>query len=304
MTTRPAPDADGRAERSVGELQAQRLLASAMLVLLPILLIALVWTAQRAIFLLFAGMLFAALLDAAMRGLVGIAGLPRKWAYAAVVATLLILLTALVWLGGNALVANVGDLYATLQEQVRRLGDVLDRVEPGVQQGGRDTLLTTLHDLGSILRGGGVGPGSMALSVLGAFANAFIVFCLGLFLALEPGLYKRGAVRLFPPERRGRIDEALHLAGRTLRWWLVGKLMSMTVIFVLTLAGLLLVGYPLALPAVARRGPARLRAEPGPPGGLRSHRPRRHPGGRDDDPPGDRRIRRGADDRELRAHPR
>ena len=115
MTTRPAPDADGRAERSVGKLQAQRLLASTMLVLLPILLVALLWTAQKAIFLLFAGMLFAALLDAATRGLVGIAGLPRKWAYAAVMATLLVLLAALIWLGGNALVAHVGDLYAALQ---------------------------------------------------------------------------------------------------------------------------------------------------------------------------------------------
>ena len=131
---------------------------------------------------------------------------------------------------------------------MHRLGDVLDRIEPGPQQGGRETLLTTLRDLGSIFRGGGGGPASMALSVLGAFANAFIVFFLGLFLALNPGLYRRGAVRLFPPERRGRIDEALDLAGQTLRWWLVGKLMSMTVISVLTLVGLLLVGYPLALP--------------------------------------------------------
>jgi predicted PurR-regulated permease PerM len=247
-------DHSGRSDRPGDGPSARRVLATTALVLLPILGVALLWLGQKAVFLLFAGMLLAAILDAATRGLVRGAGLSRRWAYGIVVAAVVAALAALFGLAGTALAAQAEELYATLQEQARRVGDMIDPVLPGQPDDERETLMGTLRDLGRMFGGDGTGPASMAQSAFGIFANAFVIFFIGVFLALDPGLYKDGLVRLFPVDLRARADAALHGAGETLRHWLVGKLMSMAVITVLTLVGLLAVGYPLAIPLAVLAG--------------------------------------------------
>ena len=88
--------------------------------------------------------------------------------------------------------------------------------------------------------------GGMLYGTIGVLATAVIVFFLGLYLAAEPGMYRRGVLHLVPPRNRDRADGAMLAVGQTLRWWIIGQLCSMSVIGAMTFAGLWLLGVPLA----------------------------------------------------------
>lgn len=77
--------------------------------------------------------------------------------------------------------------------------------------------------------------------------NLFIIVFVALYFAASPQLYLSGLVRLVPLDKRDRFREVLGTLGYTLRWWLIGRLFSMSVIGVITALGLWLLGVPLAL---------------------------------------------------------
>ena len=243
----------GPLERSADRLAPGRILALSALFLLPPLVLAVFWVAQDAFFLLFAGVLVAAILDAATRGVAEPTGLSRMVAFAIVVGVVLISIGALAWFAGSYLLGQAGDLYSALDRQADRVGGIVDDLRPGRDELGDTTPVGVLREIGDLWGGGGTAM-SFAQGVLGALANAFIIFFIGVFLALDPNLYKRGIVRLFPERLRPAADEALHDAGETLRGWLTGKLLSMTLIAGITLAGLVMVGYPLAFPLAILAG--------------------------------------------------
>lgn len=78
-------------------------------------------------------------------------------------------------------------------------------------------------------------------------ANFFIFLFIGLYLAADPRLYRNDLIRLIPMNGRGRAREVIDAVGDTLRWWLIGKLVSMAVVGVATVVGLWLLDIPLAL---------------------------------------------------------
>jgi predicted PurR-regulated permease PerM len=69
----------------------------------------------------------------------------------------------------------------------------------------------------------------------------------GLYLAAEPELYRKGVLHLVPKKKRERAQEVLNTVGYTLRWWLLGQLVAMSFVFALSWAGLAALGVPLAL---------------------------------------------------------
>lgn len=84
-------------------------------------------------------------------------------------------------------------------------------------------------------------------TTVGTVASAVLVAFLGLFFAAQPRKYHDGLVRLVPPDRRARAREVLGRVGETLRWWLLGKALSMTLVGTLSALGLWLLEIPLAL---------------------------------------------------------
>lgn len=83
-------------------------------------------------------------------------------------------------------------------------------------------------------------------SFLGWMTNMVIIMFIGLYCAIEPKVYKKGFLRLFPMERRQRLDEVMNKLDETLKWWLIGKFFGMSVIGVLTMIGLYFLDVPLA----------------------------------------------------------
>ncbi len=78
-------------------------------------------------------------------------------------------------------------------------------------------------------------------------ASFLIVFFGGIFLAAQPRLYGIGLIKLIPAARRRLVAEAMEESDRALRLWLKGQLWAMIAIFLMTWAGLWLLGVPSAL---------------------------------------------------------
>ncbi|MGY0565677.1 MAG: AI-2E family transporter [Paraglaciecola chathamensis] len=88
---------------------------------------------------------------------------------------------------------------------------------------------------------------SVFSSTLNGFGSFIFALFLGLFLAVNPDWYIKGAVTLVPPARRERIREVLGACGRALSGWLVAKIASMVLVGILTTLGLWALGTDLAL---------------------------------------------------------
>lgn len=86
--------------------------------------------------------------------------------------------------------------------------------------------------------------------VITAFADLFYVVIIGIFLALNPDLYRSGVIRLFPRERRDGVRRTLDEVASTLHGWLLGQLVAMVTIAALAGIGLALLGVPLVLALV------------------------------------------------------
>lgn len=96
------------------------------------------------------------------------------------------------------------------------------------------------------------GAGRYFLPVLGStlavVAAILLVLFVTIYVAVDPGLYQRGALRLLPPRHRERAMVVLGAIGATLRKWLVTQLIAMIVIGVVTTGVLLALDVRAAVP--------------------------------------------------------
>jgi predicted PurR-regulated permease PerM len=88
----------------------------------------------------------------------------------------------------------------------------------------------------------------IAGNAVGALGALLLMLITGLYLAADPGLYRRGLLHLLPLRHRARVELALCEAGNGLSRWLLGQAVAMAVVGALTGIGLVLIGMPLALP--------------------------------------------------------
>lgn len=84
-------------------------------------------------------------------------------------------------------------------------------------------------------------------TVVGVVANLVVLLTVAIFLAADPGLYRRGFLHLVPLDMRDRAAAVLDALGDALWRWLIGQGLAMTAVAVLSGVGLWLIGVPLAL---------------------------------------------------------
>lgn len=96
--------------------------------------------------------------------------------------------------------------------------------------------------------GGGVmaSAGRLVTSLGASIADLVLVLVGGIYLASQPKLYRRGLLKLLPPDRRDLAGVALDDSGRALQAWLKGQSLAMIVVGVLVGFGLWLLGVPMA----------------------------------------------------------
>ena len=204
----------------------------------------LLWAAVDVFLVVFAGVLLAVFLRGLADLLHHYTGLPRSWSLAVVG----LALAALLGLGGWFLASQVAQQFDEFGHSLRAAwGQAQQYLHQ--YEWGRQALTVTSLDQWMPGRGNLLGRVSGVFSTaLGALANLLVILFIGIYLAVDPGLYRRGVLHLVPLRGRPRAAEVLDAVGYTLRWWLAARLLTMTVVGILTAAGLWLLNIPLVLP--------------------------------------------------------
>ncbi|HQS30371.1 AI-2E family transporter [Polaromonas sp.] len=224
-------------------LAAKTLIQSSVVALVVAACLVLVFGAE-VWFVVFAGMLYAIILNRMAAWITRKTGLPEKWAVAFSITAPLLLFGAAAWLLAPDVTGQASELARRLPEAATKLRDDALGYDWVVRLVGQmETLQASLPSSSRLVN---FAAGAVA-STVGALGNILLAFVVGVFLAINPRIYVGGLLRLVPPRRRARAQEVLAETESTLAAWLIAKLLSMAAIGVLTLLGLWLIGIDLAL---------------------------------------------------------
>ncbi len=214
------------------------------LTLFTIIILLLVWYTLHMFLLIFLGIILSIFLRKTGAWIALKSGMSVRWAVAVIV---LVLLAASIG-AGFLLAPRIGTQVDQLMDQLPNSWQQFKESISSTRLG--DWIMSNLPSLQQIAgRLGGLMNRATAwlYSVFGALAGLLIVVVLGLYFAFDTNLYVKGVVKLVPVEKRQRAARTLHAMGATLYWWIIGRLISMSIIGVLTFLGLWLLGMPLAL---------------------------------------------------------
>jgi predicted PurR-regulated permease PerM len=163
---------------------------------------------------------------------------PRLAVAAAVIASLVTIMLGS-WLIGDRLIEQTEDLRKRIPEALTAL-TAWARGHP---------LGVALMDLGESASASDVPwarVANVATQTLGAVGSIGLLTVIGVYLAADPAMYRKGLVRLVPADYRPRIDEALVASGHALSRWMLGQGISMLFVGSATAIGLAVLGMPLA----------------------------------------------------------
>lgn len=177
-------------------------------------------------------------------------GLGRVWGTVVVLGSLALVLVVAGYSMGSAVESQARGLVESAPEFLSSAQDSLGQLQEAL---GLDIgLLPDPQQLVDAARGflsGGafstfVSVGASVANVLSFLA---VIFVATIFTVLQPAPLVNGFVALFPAGRRERVREILGELYRTVQWWFLGQLASMTIIGLLFTVALFLIGIPFAL---------------------------------------------------------
>ncbi len=216
------------------------------------------WTYPQVPFLAFAAVLVAVALDAAAGPLRTRIGLPRVPAVLLVAALAAVLTIVGVWLAAPRISDQATQLVDRIPAALNRAEEWL--ANQGWTPAGRDgsgqgslqswsaeRVTQLISDWWKTV----AGALATTVSVLGA---VLLVVVAAVFLAIDPDLYRGGAIRLVPPRGRDRAEEILQRMAEGLRWWLAGRITAMVAVAILTQLGLWALGIRLSFVLAAIAG--------------------------------------------------
>ncbi|EMI18792.1 protein belonging to Uncharacterized protein family UPF0118 [Rhodopirellula maiorica SM1] len=218
----------------------------------PLLLVALIFAVAdlfiptvSVLLVVFAGLLFGVFIN----GLAGFADrhapLSYRMSFMLVVTVILLLFAGGVYYLGAQVVQRTDELWSQLQTASEDATQRLKQYEFSKQY------LPDSEQMQSMVRQQGDSAVSGVLgglrSVGWAMTGAIVIFFVGAYAAYDPRLYRKGLVKLFPTQRRERVLEVLDQMRSALGRWIVGRVMSMTLVGVLTAIGLWFLNVPLPI---------------------------------------------------------
>jgi predicted PurR-regulated permease PerM len=213
-------------------------------VLFAAALAAAAWLLGNVLLMVFAGALIAVGLDGLASGLARRTPLSRGLALAAVS----VLIFALLALFGALVAPQFAEQFRDLQDSLVDFVDAAERWFGGL---GAPNMVEDLGDqMGEVAGSAGDVLSRVAawgMSTLGALTSLIVILVIAFFAAADPQLYRRGFLRLVPPEKRPLMDETLAAIAYALRWWFLGQLVSMALLGATVSLGLLAVGVDLWL---------------------------------------------------------
>ncbi|WP_052026104.1 AI-2E family transporter [Oceaniovalibus guishaninsula] len=215
---------------------------SAIMVIAIVVLAMAFWKLSFVALLAFAGVLIAVLLRHAANALARHTPLSPTVGVIAVVLTVIAVIVAFFMTLGPRIASEMGQIAQILPETIRDIESMLQNQSWG------DFVLRQLPDPrdGTDWNVFGAIGGTLS-TVISAATNIVVLVSVAVFLAVNPGLYRRGVLHLVPRQHRDRAGEVLDALGQNLWFWLLGQMVDMAFVAVLTGLGLWLIGVPLAV---------------------------------------------------------
>ncbi len=202
--------------------------------------IALVVLLVQPLLIIFAGIVFAALLDGGVRLLGRVLPIGRGWRLLIVVLLVVAFLLGTFYLTGVQVTQQFMQLRSTLEFQANRLTGWLSGM--GVMPGASDVNGLIKEGMGSVGK-----LTSWVGSAVGAVTSLFMIMIIGLFIAMDPGTYSRGMQWMVPTDLRPEFTKTIVRMGATLRRLLAGRLLGMAFEGVLIWIVLAVGGVPMAM---------------------------------------------------------
>jgi predicted PurR-regulated permease PerM len=204
----------------------------------------LVWYLRYFLLVLVGSLLVAMLLQLASEPFVRWCRLPEALALAIAGGAILFAIGGFGYLFGTQLTSELQDVLSRVDSAIKTISDELQHSRLGQMAlshlgGGSFSVTDFLENL---------------LKISAHLLEAVILtVAAGVYIALQPALYRRGAAQLFPSKRRPLVEETIDDIGRGLRLWLLGQAIQMCLIGVLSAIAVWLIGLPspLALGAIA-----------------------------------------------------
>lgn len=147
--------------------------------------------------------------------------------------------------GGYTIVQEWDELHRVLTTQLKNVGNRL--ADMGVQTPGPRGGRITDEQIAGILLPDPAGLFGRARSALGTAGDVILTLFIGFFVGLNPGAYRRGLASLMPRNRRNRVLSVVDEMAETLRWWLVGQVVTIVVVALSIALALMALGTPGAL---------------------------------------------------------
>lgn len=207
-----------------------------------IALLLMIWQAAQILLLVFLSLLLAHFLRILANFISRHTPLSVAWSLALVVLLLVGILSLILSVYGPDIADGFYKLFRQLPSAQDRLRGFLERYEWG------SAVMDKLSRAGSAL----TNPKQMA-GIAGIFSTAFgalgslvVVVVLSLYFASDPKTYLTGTKRLFAKKYRDRVGEVFDRLEHALRWWLLGRIITMFIVGILTGGGLAILGVPFA----------------------------------------------------------
>jgi predicted PurR-regulated permease PerM len=237
-------------ERTTSRSYLQRALTAVGLLVLALIVLYLLLYLAHVLLLVFAGALVSVFLGGVARYLSEHTPLSRPPALLLVIAALLGIGIGLTAAAGPRVVNQAVQLADRLPDALRRLQMIIQEHAWSRQllaeaPALRDLIPAPTDVISSIT--------NVFSQTLGAVTRVLIVLLIGIYGAVNPQGYVQSVVMLIPKTDRPRAREVMHALGRVLRWWLVGRFVSMSIVGAVTTTGLWIIGVPspLALGLIA-----------------------------------------------------
>ena len=202
------------------------------------------WLISDILLLIFAAILLAVLISFLADLMARYTPVPQQWSLSVTVVLLAILLVGFLGLFGTQIGGQVTQVVEKLPQAINAAGDRL-----GISNASAELEEAITSGSGSVLsRLAGLGS-----TVAGALANLALVVVAAIYLAADPRLYQRGAIKLLPPNQHDRILDAMDVTSNALRLWFGGQLMAMALVGVVSALAYWWIGLPspLALGIIA-----------------------------------------------------
>lgn len=198
-------------------------------------LAAALWTLSELLILVFGSILFAVVLRAIAEPIRRATSIGERWALLVAGLGIIVVLGIVSYLFGS----KISGQLVTIAERLPDAADSLTKQMPFL------TIPELLRDtsIGSLL----MSAFSWGTTIFGALFSLVVMIVAGVYIAINPLIYVRGFVRLFPSGTRDQISATLNDAGHALRRWLGAQLIAMIIVGTLIGVGLAMVGVPSAL---------------------------------------------------------